>query len=272
MEKARVNGAELEYEVIGSGEPVLLISHILADCMVPLVTEPALADRYQLIRYHRRGWAGSTHTPPPVTIADHAADAAALLAHLDIGGAHVVGASSGADIAAQLALDVPDAVHTLALLELTMFSVPSGQAFLEQASPVLEAYGAGDHEAALRMFLSAVSGMDWPVCEAVLDKNVSGAVVQALKDADTLFGIELPSVIDWSFSAEQAAAIHQPVLSVVGANTGGLWVEIAEFLRSSLPDVEERTIDGVGHFLQIEQAERVAAVLATFLARHPMAS
>ena len=62
MENAKVNGVELEYEVVGSGEPVLLISPVLADGFLPLVSEPALADRYQLIRYHKRGWVGSTHT------------------------------------------------------------------------------------------------------------------------------------------------------------------------------------------------------------------
>ena len=58
MERATVNGIELEYQVAGSGEPVLLVSSVLADGFVPLLPEPSLADRFQLIRYHRRGWAG----------------------------------------------------------------------------------------------------------------------------------------------------------------------------------------------------------------------
>src|SRR5260221_9375182 len=91
MKSAEVNGVTLEYEVVGSGEPVLLISPVLADGFLPLLSEPALAERYRLIRYHKRGWVGSTHTPPPVTVADHATDAAALLRHLHIPRAHVVG-------------------------------------------------------------------------------------------------------------------------------------------------------------------------------------
>jgi hypothetical protein len=55
MESINVNGIELEYEVVGSSEPVLLISPVLADGFLPLFSEPALADRYQLIRYHKRG-------------------------------------------------------------------------------------------------------------------------------------------------------------------------------------------------------------------------
>ena len=108
MEYAKVNGVEFEYEVVGSGEPVLLISPVLADGFLPLMSEPALADRYQLIRYHKRGWVGSTHTPAPVSITDHAADAAALLDHLGVARAHVAGHSSGAAVAAQMALDHPE--------------------------------------------------------------------------------------------------------------------------------------------------------------------
>jgi hypothetical protein len=64
MQSVKVNDVELEYEVIGAGESVLLISPVIADGFLSLVAEPAIADRYQLIRYHKRGWVGSTHTPP----------------------------------------------------------------------------------------------------------------------------------------------------------------------------------------------------------------
>ncbi len=270
MKIAKVNGVELEYEVVGAGEPVLLISPVIADGFLPLLSEPALADRYQLIRYHKRGWVGSTHTPPPVTIADHSADAAALLDHLGMPRAHVAGHSSGAAVAAQLALDHPATVRTLILLELSLFSVPSGEAFFQQAAPVFEAYGSGDHEGALVMFMSAVSGLDSPTCRAVLDQHVPGALAQAVKDADTFFGVELPALAEWSFSSKHAATIVQPVLSVLGADTQQLWVEVADFLRSSLPDVETCTIDGVGHLLHIQRPEPVARAIAEFLGRHPM--
>ena len=154
MDRAKVNGVELEYEVRGAGEPVLLIDMLIADCFVPLLPEPALADRYQLIRYHKRGWVGSTHTPPPVSIGEHAADAAALLDHLGVRRAHIAGHSTGASIGAQLALDHPEKVHTLTLLEPTLVSLPLGGPFLTAAGPVFEAYGSGDHSGAFAMFAS----------------------------------------------------------------------------------------------------------------------
>ncbi len=270
MQSVKVNGAKLEYEAVGSGEPVLLISPVLADGFLPLFEEPVLADRYRLIRYHKRGWAGSTHTPPPVSIADHAADAAALLDHLRLPRVHVAGHSSGAAVAAQLALDHPESVHTLMLLELSLLSVPSGEAFLEQAMPAFAAYASGDQSGALAMFMSGVSGLDWATCRALLEERIPGAVAQAIGDADTFFGIELPSLTTWAFDAERAATIQQPVLSVLGTETQPLWLEVAAFLRSSLPHVEERAIGGIGHLLHIQRPEPVARAMAEFLGRNSM--
>lgn len=271
MESVDAGGVELEYQEIGSGEPVLLVSSVLADGFAPLLSEPALADGYRLIRYHRRGWGGSTHTPPPVSIGDQAADAAALLDRLGVEHAHVAGHSSGAAVAVQLALDSPEKVDTLILLELSLLSVPSGGAFLAQAGPAFEAYGSGDHSRAVEMFLTAVSGLDWPECNALLEERVPGAVANAIEDADTFFGIELPSLTEWAFGPREATAIEQPVLSVVGSETEPLWVEVAAFLRSALPHVDELSVEGVGHLLHIQRPEPVARGIASFLERNPTA-
>ena len=232
MQRASVNGIELEYEITGAGEPVLLISPVLADGFRPLVAERALTDRYQLITYHKRGWVGSTRTPPPVTIADHAADAAALLDYLQIPRAHVAGHSSGAPVAVQLALDDPARVQSLALLELSLLSIPAAAGLLEKAGPAFAAYGEGRPAAALAAFMSAVSGLSWDACRALLDERIPGAVAQSIADADTFFGVELPALGAWTFGVEQAARVSQPVLSVVGGETEPLWLEVADCLRS----------------------------------------
>jgi pimeloyl-ACP methyl ester carboxylesterase len=271
MERAQVNDVELEYEVVGSGEPVLLISPVLADGFGPLLSEPALADRYQLIRYHKRGWVGSTHTPPPVSIATHAADAAALLEHLGAPRAHVAGHSTGGVVAAQLTIDIPETVQSLTLLEPLMLSVPSGEAVLQQVGPAFEAYADGDPERAWALFLTAATGLNWPTCRTTLEKRIPGAVAQAVKDADTLFGAELPATAEWAIGTGQAAAIRCPVLSVLGTDTLPLFVEVAHFLRSSIPQVEDRTIEGVGHLLHIQRPEPVARAMADFLGRHALA-
>ena len=271
MENATVNDIDLEYEVIGTGEPVLLISPVLPDGFAPLIEQPVLGG-YRLIRYHKRGWVGSTHTPGPVSIATHAVDAIALLDHLGVKHAHVVGHSSGAAVAAEMALVAPSRVATLTLLELSPLSSPEGQAFAAAAAPVFELYGTGEREAAFAAFMSAVSGLEWTTCRALLESRAPGTVDQAIKDIDTLFGVELPALVEWPFDTERARALRQPVLSIVGQDTAPLWIAVAEFLRATVPDVEERTVDGVGHLLHIQDPEPVATALADFLERHPISA
>jgi pimeloyl-ACP methyl ester carboxylesterase len=118
LERARTDGAELEYEVSGTGDPVVFIhGAFIADTFRPLLAEPSLAGHYRLILYHRRGYAGSSRASGPVSVAQEAADCRALLRHLGMDRAHVVGHSYGGDVALQLALDTPRVVYSLALLE-----------------------------------------------------------------------------------------------------------------------------------------------------------
>lgn len=270
MQRVTLGDVELEYEVKGSGEPVLLISPVVAGGFLPFMSDPTLIDRYRLVRYHKRGWAGSTHTDPPVSIADHASDAAGLLDHLGIERANVAGHSSGGAIALQLALDRPELVHTLVLLEPSLLSVPSARTLFEEAAPALEAYGAGYHERAVLGFLGLVSGLDAETCRATIDEHVPGGVEQSIRDADTFFGIELPALTAWAFGPEEAATISRPVLSVRGTDTGRVWVEVASRLESWLPRVESLTVEGVGHLLHMQRPAPVARGVAAFLARHPM--
>jgi hypothetical protein len=55
MERAAVEGLGLEYELRGSGQPVVLIHWgVSATWAEPLLEEPALTD-YRLLSYHRAG-------------------------------------------------------------------------------------------------------------------------------------------------------------------------------------------------------------------------
>jgi pimeloyl-ACP methyl ester carboxylesterase len=60
LRRARVDGVELEYEVLGAGDPVVLIhAGVCADWFAPLLTQPALRDAHRVVSYHRAGYAGS---------------------------------------------------------------------------------------------------------------------------------------------------------------------------------------------------------------------
>lgn len=271
METARVNGVDLTYDVRGSGEPVLLISTgPIADSFRPFLTENSLVERYRLVAYRQRGQGGGPRGPAPVSYAQHAADAAALLDHLGIRRAHVAGHSTGGPIALQLAVDRPEMVHTLVLLEPLLLGVPSAAAFFEKTRPSLTAYGAGDREGAMAGFLSVVCGLNWETCRSVIEKHVPGGVAQAMMDADNFFGGCVPALGAWRFGADEAIAIRQPILAVVGTETERLFREGHDLLHSWFPQVEDCVIEGVAHLLHMQQPAPVAESVARFIARHPM--
>jgi pimeloyl-ACP methyl ester carboxylesterase len=272
MQLAQLGDITLEYELGGNpkGPPVLLISSILADGSLPFFGEAALTERYRLIRYHKRGWVGSTRTPGPVGVDDHVDDAARLLERLGIAKAHVVGHSSGATVALQLAVDRPALVASLGLLEPTILSVPAADGFFAAAKPALDAFSAGRPADAVATFLSLASGLDWQTCSALLETRMPGSTAQTIKDADTLFGVELPGLMAWSFGAEVAEVIRAPALSVRGEHTQRLWIEVDERLRATLPRVDACVIDRVGHLLQVQNPAPVARALADFFADHPL--
>jgi pimeloyl-ACP methyl ester carboxylesterase len=271
MDRARLDDRELEYEVRGAGEPVVLVhgAHI-ADAFAPLLAEPALMEQYRLVLYHRRGFVGSTHTDGPLSIAQQAADCRALMQHLSLPRAHVVGHSYGGVIALQLALDAPDMVHSLALLEPALFMVPSAPQFMEAMGPVLQMYEAGDKTGAVDSFLQAVVG---PEYRRALDRMLPGAFAQAVADADTFFRIELPALEQWSFTQAEARRITQPVLAVLGADSHTLWpgwVEGHHLVQAWLPQAEAFVLEGATHGLQLIDPQGMAAGLAGFFARHPL--
>ena len=75
--------------------------------------------------------------------------------------AHIVGHSMGGLIALQLAVEAPDLVHSLALLEPSLPMVPSGKASFEHFLPIVDAYRAGDKRKAIELFSAAVFGPNW---------------------------------------------------------------------------------------------------------------
>ena len=56
MDRVAVEGVELEYEVRGHGEPLVLVhAGVCADFFLPLLEEPALAEHHLVLSYHRVG-------------------------------------------------------------------------------------------------------------------------------------------------------------------------------------------------------------------------
>jgi acyl-CoA synthetase (AMP-forming)/AMP-acid ligase II/pimeloyl-ACP methyl ester carboxylesterase len=268
MQRATIDaGVELEYELRGHGDPVLLIhgSHI-ARSYLALAGQRVLTERYTLVRYHRRGHLGSTPPRGPVSVADQAADARGLLDHLGVERAHVVGHSSGGSIALQFAADAPERVRSLVLMEPAVLSVPEGKAVKELSAYAEERYRQGDWEAAEDLFLGG------PGDRATLARSVPGGIEQALRDMDTFFRVEMPALDAWSFDAGDAQRIPGPVLSVLGADTPAFYVAVHDQIREWLPQTETATIADATHLLLMQQPVAVADALRAFFDRHRLAA
>jgi pimeloyl-ACP methyl ester carboxylesterase len=269
MARAAVPGGELEYEVGGRGEPVLLIhgSHIAA-AFLPLMHEPSLAS-YRLIRYHRRGFADSTKHEGPCSIEQQAADALSMLQHLGVKRAHVVGHSYGGVIALQLAHDAPDVVQSLVLLEPALVGmVPSGADFAEEImAPAMKQYDVGDGAGAVDTFFQQVIGPQW---RAEAARTVHGGPEQAVRDARTFFEFEVPALGQWKFDEEKAQEISQPILYVLGGESAAVFEEGRNLVHSWFPRTEDCVVLGVTHGLQMQDPQAVAEGTAKFLKRYPI--
>ena len=270
MQRVTIGDTTLAYEIAGTGEPVVFIhGALVADSLRPLLAEASLANQYQLIHYHRRGYGESDRVTGVVSIADQAEDCVELLRHLNLGPVHVVGHSYGGDVALQLALDYPGMVHSLALLEPALIAGESGPEYRQSLARGGELFRSVETETLVHQFLLA----RWSDYRETLDRVLPGAYAQAVIDAETAFEYELPGLLDWRFTETEARRIQQPTLSVLGGDSHAFsprFGEVHQLLQQWLPNAEGITIPGVNHFLTIQDPEAVSDGLVGFWKRHPL--
>jgi pimeloyl-ACP methyl ester carboxylesterase len=270
--RASLAGITLAYETRGVGEPAVLIhAGMFADWFAPLLDEPALTNRHWVVSYQRVNYGASSHVAGPVTIADQAAHCRALMTHLGLERAHLVGHSSGGSIALQLALESPDAVGSLALLEPARAAGAGGaHAPASHIAEAMERYRAGDKAGAIDAFMGGVCGPEYrPHIVAALP---AGAFEQAVADADGFFGQELPAVRAWPAIGDGAYGLGQPVLAVVGADSSPAFQQGQQVLLARFPHAEAFTLPGATHLLHVQQPRAMAEALSAFFARHPLTS
>src|ERR1700716_3313548 len=216
------------------------------------------------------GFTGSSRATPPLSIADQASHARLLLAHLGISRAHVVGHSSGGCIALQLALDAPDLVQSLALLEPVVASGPLADEFGRTVvGPAFGRYAAGDRAGAADLFLQGVGGPEYRTL--VAQTLGASALEQLERDVDTFFQVEGPAVNAWQFGPAMAAHVQPPVLLLVGGVSRPVCHEGHERLLEWAPVVQGLVVPGANHLLPLQQPHALGETLAGFFARQPIA-
>jgi pimeloyl-ACP methyl ester carboxylesterase len=114
---APVDGLDVYYEVHGDGPPLVLLHGALATIETSFGhLIPDLAGRRRVIAVEQRGHGRSPDAGRPLTLPGLADDTAAVLEHLGVGRADVLGYDLGAGVALQLAARRPDLVRKLVFI------------------------------------------------------------------------------------------------------------------------------------------------------------
>jgi pimeloyl-ACP methyl ester carboxylesterase len=261
-----VGGVELEYWVKGEGEPVVFLhGGVLTEWLGPLADGLFRTGSYRLVSYHRPGYGSSTMPSQPITMVGQAECCLALMRHLGLARAHLVGHSIGACIALQAALQEPEVVASVALLEppvMTATPGPSPALIVLRASAAM--WKEGDVAGAMDTFMRGIVDPDY---ERVLDSTLGSWREDALKGTDAFFQTDQPALQAWRFGQAEAARVRQPAILFLGENStrvSPIREPIHRTLLSWLPDAKGHTLDGASHLLPLQEPTQIAEVLTAF--------
>jgi pimeloyl-ACP methyl ester carboxylesterase len=263
MPTLQLNDAELFYEEAGSGEPVLLLHGLGSSTLDWAPQIEALKGSYRVIALDSRGSGRSRDLLKPggpFSVAQFAADSAALLNTLGAAPAHVIGLSMGGMTAFQLAVDSPQSVRTLTIVNSGPELVPRTRDELRAfrmrrlISRMLGPKGMGkmlakrlfpkpEHEEKRRLFRERMAANDKRAYIASQEAIIGWSVL------DRIGGIEAPTLV---VSSDQD---YTPVAAKE------LWARRMKNARVTV-------VADARHALPIEFPEKLNPVLSGFLGQH----
>jgi pimeloyl-ACP methyl ester carboxylesterase len=243
MSTVLVNGIKLYYEEHGTGAPILLIHGTSSSALVWGDAVKEVAKRGRCIVYDRRGCFRSERPVPYDTtdVTEHADDAAALLDSLDAAPAIVIGRSYGGETALDLAWRYPNKVRALALLEPAILTLdPEAMAWAEPLKTEVLATEETDVSSVGRVFIRGVLG--------------EGAWESFPLELQEMFTHNSPAIVAemrgrWlDLSPEDLAAIEQPTLVVLAADSPEAFRRVDELVADIIPNSEAVLVEG-GQFI-----------------------
>jgi pimeloyl-ACP methyl ester carboxylesterase len=259
MTLVRAGDVELDYERSGSGEPLLLIMGMSGTSLH--WSEPfldLLREDFDVIVYDHRGVGASTHLDGPVTIAQMAGDAAALLRALDVDAAHVMGISMGGMIAQELALSEPQLLRTLTLGCTYCGGPGSALASPEVMQRLSEAMMSGDRAVALRVGWEVNVSPTMAADEDAAAEFIAIGEQRAVAVPVVLAQLQAVSGHDTS---ARLAELRAPTLVIHGTEDQLLPVQNGRLIASLIPGAELEIYDGVGHLFFWERPQRSAELV-----------
>jgi pimeloyl-ACP methyl ester carboxylesterase len=159
---AAVNGTQIYYEVRGNGPPLVMLHGGVTPSETFGAPRDAMAKNFNVIAIHARGHGLSKDTAGPWSIEQDADDVAAVLKHLKIGKASVMGYSFGGAIALQFAIRHPDMLDRLVIISADYTrkgEYPEIRTAFEQMSATADTIGSQIAQSPLAQMYP---GVDWP--------------------------------------------------------------------------------------------------------------
>ena len=262
MTRVALPGAELYYEVGGTGPRLLLISGTGGDLRVPpSVFDGPLAKQFEIAAYDQRGLGQSSVPPGPYTMADYAEDASGLLDVLAWEDALVMGISFGGMVAQELALRHPSRVRRL-VLACTSSGGPGGASY-----PLHELADLPDDDRVVRQLELADTRYD--AAWRVENPDTFEALARLFRER-ALIGKDEPGRAEGAARQLEARSRHDTWdrLGQITCPTfvcGGLYDGIApransENLASAIPGATLRLFEG-GHLFLIQDRDSWPAIV-----------
>ncbi len=257
---AGLNGTTFHYEMAGLGPPVVLLHAGIADSRMWEGQFAPLSKWFRVIRYDMRGYG---RTPPAAGPFSHRDDLAALLDHLGIERASLVGCSQGSKTALDFALAHPQRVERLVLASPAVSGLPYDGPPPPQAEQLHAADAAGDlalvNELEMQIWIDGPYRAPEDVDPAV---RALAADMNAIALANEGVGTEMPPERP---AAGRTGEVDLPVLVIHGGLDTPRTVAAADFLADKLPEVQRVVMSGLTHLPNMERPEEFNRLVADFL-------
>lgn len=261
-----VNGATLHYEDSGAGSETIVFAHGLlwsGEMFSPQIE--ALRERYRCITFDFRGQGRSDVTRGGYEMDALAADAVEVIMRLDAAPCHFVGLSMGGFIGLRLAIERPDLLRSLVLLETSADPEP------RENVPRYRALNFIARWFGLRL----VAGRVMPIMFGRSFLEDPGRRDERARWRERLLnnnriGISraVRGVVEREGVADRLGSIRTPTLILVGDEDTATVPEKSRRMHERIAGSEMTIVRGAGHSSTIEQPAQVTSSIRDFIGRH----
>jgi 3-oxoadipate enol-lactonase len=252
--------ADIFYEVLGGGPPVVLLHPFPANHDLWKPAAQALVSHYGVILPDLRGHGGSGIGEGPAVMEKHAADIARVLDHEAVGRAPLVGASIGGYVLFEFWRKCRERVAALVLCNTKASAdAPDARAGrLQAASEVMERGTEPFFESMLPKLMGKTTYGGRP-------DLVEGALRMMRKMSAEDVAMVQRGMAERPDSVGTLKTINVPTLLVTGDEDILTGVAEAELMRQNIPGSQMRVVAKAGHYSPWEQPDEVGKLLRQFL-------